>query len=103
MRELQLWGDEDGLDTAFPEIAELAAACRFRDCAHEGEPGCAVLAAAADGSLDTARLDSWRKLQRELRWLATRQDARLRAEEESKWKAIHKSMKHHPKADRWRP
>jgi ribosome biogenesis GTPase / thiamine phosphate phosphatase len=103
MRELQLWGDEAGLDGAFPEIAELAAACRFRDCSHESEPGCAVLAAAADGSLEIARLESWRKLQRELRWLATRQDARLRAEEEAKWKAIHKSMKHHPKADRWKP
>jgi len=102
MRELQLWADEDSLDGAFPEIAALALACRFRDCAHESEPGCAVLAAAADGSLDPERLASWRKLQRELRWLASRQDARARAEEEARWKAIHKSMKHHPKADRWR-
>ncbi len=102
MRELQLWADDDALEGAFPEIAALAASCRFRDCAHESEPGCAVLAAEADGTLVPERLASWRKLQRELRWLASRQDARARAEEEAKWKAIHKSMKHHPKADRWR-
>ncbi len=102
MRELQLWADEDALDGAFPEIAALAASCRFGDCAHESEPGCAVLAAEADGTLDAERLASWRKLQRELKWLASRQDARARAEEEARWKAIHKSMKHHPKADRWR-
>lgn len=102
MRELQLWADDESLDGAFPEIAALAESCRFRDCAHAGEPGCTVRAALADGSLDEARFASWTKLQRELRWLASRQDARLRAEEEAKWKAIHKSMKSHPKAARWR-
>jgi ribosome biogenesis GTPase len=102
MRELQLWGDEKGLYGAFPDVAALAARCRFRDCGHESEPGCAVRAAVQRGDLDISRLASWHKLQRELRWLATRQDARARAEEEAKWKAIHKSMKHHPKADRWR-
>lgn len=102
MRELQLWGDEDGLGEAFPDVAALAAECRFRDCRHEQEPGCAVLAAAASGALDAARFESWRKLQRELQWLASRQDARARAELLSKWKAIHKSMRHHPKAGRWK-
>jgi ribosome biogenesis GTPase len=102
IRELQLWGDESSADGAFPEIAALAAKCRFGDCGHNGEPGCAVLAAVASGTLDEERLASWRKLQRELRWLATRQDARARAAEEAKWKQITKSMKHHPKADRWR-
>ena len=102
MRELQLWGDETGLDGAFPEIAALAEDCRFRDCRHESEPGCAVLGALESGGLDAARFESWRKLQRELAWLSARQDARARAELESKWKAITRSMKHHPKADRWR-
>lgn len=102
MRMLSLWAGEESLDGAFPEIAELAGACRFRDCAHAREPGCAVRAAVAAGTLDEARLESWHKLQRELRWLASRQDARLRAEEEAKWKAISKSMKNHPKAHRWR-
>jgi ribosome biogenesis GTPase len=102
MRELALWAGEESLDGAFPDIAGLGASCRFRDCAHAGEPGCAVLAAVAAGTLDAGRLESWRKLQRELRWLASRQDARLRAEEEARWKAIAKSMKRHPKAHRWR-
>jgi len=102
MRELQLWGDDSGLESAFPEIASLAADCRFRDCRHESEPGCAVLAALEGGGIDPERLESWRKLQRELEWLAARQDARARAELEAKWKAISKSMKHHPKADRWK-
>lgn len=101
MRELQLWGDESGLDGVFPEVTALAQRCRFRDCRHESEPGCAVLGALESGELEPERLESWRKLQRELQWLAARQDARARAELESKWKAITKSMKHHPKADRW--
>jgi len=102
MRELQLWGDESGVEQAFPDVASLAADCRFRDCGHDQEPGCAVQAALGDGSLEAARFESWRKLQRELRWLEVRQDARARAEEVAKWKAITKSMKHHPKAHRWR-
>lgn len=102
MRELQLWGDETGLDDAFPEVAALAAGCRFRDCRHEREPGCAVLGALERGELEAERFESWRKLQRELAWLAARQDARARAAAESKWKAVTRSMKHHPKAGRWR-
>jgi ribosome biogenesis GTPase len=101
MRELQLWGDEDGIDDAFPDIAALAAGCRFRDCGHAGEPGCAVRAAVDRGALDRSRVESWRKLQRELQWLAARQDARAQAERQARWKAISKSMKHHPKMKRW--
>ncbi|MEO5989136.1 MAG: ribosome small subunit-dependent GTPase A [Candidatus Eisenbacteria bacterium] len=102
MRELQLWGDDSGLDGAFPELAALAARCRFGDCSHAAEPGCAVLEAVAEGTLEAVRLAAWRKLQRELRYLAGRQDARIRVEDMTKWKAIHKSMRGHPKADRWR-
>ncbi|MDQ4030456.1 MAG: ribosome small subunit-dependent GTPase A [Actinomycetota bacterium] len=80
MRELQLWAGEDSLDGAFVDVAELAARCRFADCAHGTEPGCAVRAALGDGRLDPERWDSYRKLQRELRALAIRQDARLQAE-----------------------
>jgi ribosome biogenesis GTPase len=61
-----------------------------------------VLAALRSGALEAPRLESWRKLQRELRRLAIRQDARARSEAQSRWKAISKSMRHHPKADRWR-
>ncbi len=102
MRELQLWGDDSGLDGAFPEMAALVERCRFSDCTHQSEPDCAVLAALAEGSLEAERLAAWRKLQRELRYLASRQDGRLRAEETAKWKAIHKEMRTHPKANRWK-
>lgn len=102
MRELQLWGDESGASATFPEIVEMAATCRFGDCRHETEPGCAVRAALRSGALDEGRFQSWRKLQRELRFLETKTDARARAAESAKWKAITKSMKHHPKAGRWR-
>jgi len=80
MRELQLWADEEVLDSTFSEIAELAGECRFSDCSHEHEPGCAVRAAIADGSLPRERFASYRKLQREIRALEIRKDARLRSE-----------------------
>jgi ribosome biogenesis GTPase len=85
MRELQLWADEDVLDTTFSEISELAAQCRFSDCAHETEPGCAIRRALTDGTLSEERWESYQKLQRELRALAIRKDARLRSEERKKW------------------
>jgi ribosome biogenesis GTPase len=80
MRELQLWADESALAETFADVAELANGCHFSDCAHGSEPGCAVRAALADGTLPEVRLESYRKLQRELRVLALRQDARLRSE-----------------------
>ena len=86
LRELQLWdGGGNTVDGAFGDIEDLAAACRFADCAHEREPGCAVNAALAAGTLAPERLQSWRKLQRELRAIAMRSDARLRREEKRKW------------------
>jgi ribosome biogenesis GTPase len=80
MRELQLWADEAVLDSTFSEIAELAGDCRFSDCSHEHEPGCAVMAAISGGSLPADRFASYRKLQRELRALEIRKDARLKSE-----------------------
>jgi ribosome biogenesis GTPase / thiamine phosphate phosphatase len=80
MREFQLWADEEVLESTFAEIAELAAACRFSDCSHEHEPGCAVKSALADGSLSRERFASYRKLQREIRALEIRKDARLKSE-----------------------
>ena len=84
IRELQLW-DSGGIDEAFADVEELAAACRFNDCSHGTEPGCAVNAALASGELAEERYASWRKLQRELRAIAVRADARLRREEKRKW------------------
>lgn len=80
MRELQLWADEEVLETTFSEISAIAANCRFADCAHEQEPGCAVRDALSDGTLSAERYESYRKLQRELRALEVRKDARLRSE-----------------------
>jgi len=85
LRELQLW-DGGSLDETFADVEELAAGCRFNDCSHEREPGCAVLAAVESGELPHERFHSWRKLQRELRAIAIRHDARLRKEEARKWR-----------------
>jgi ribosome biogenesis GTPase / thiamine phosphate phosphatase len=80
MRELQLWADESALEETFADVAELARECRFSDCAHGQEPGCAVRAALGDGSLPQIRWESYTKLQRELRALVVKQDVRLRSE-----------------------
>ena len=93
MRELQLWADEQVLDSTFQEIAELAGDCRFSDCSHEHEPGCAVRAAIADGSLPAERFASYRKLQRELRALEIRKDARLKSEARKEIRRRHRRMR----------
>ncbi len=80
LRGVGLAAAERGLELAFDDVAELAERCRFRDCSHEGEPGCAVARAVAEGTLPQRRFESWLHLQRELRWFASRTDARLRAE-----------------------
>ena len=80
MRELGLWSAEAGVDETFSDLAELAAGCRFTDCAHQSEPGCAVRAAIADGRFAEERLSSYRKLQRELERLELKTDPRARAE-----------------------
>jgi ribosome biogenesis GTPase / thiamine phosphate phosphatase len=85
LREVQLWSADDGIQEAFADVDELAADCRFNDCAHLREPGCAVQAAIDEGRLPRERLQSYRALQRELRRLALKQDARLRSEERKKW------------------
>jgi ribosome biogenesis GTPase / thiamine phosphate phosphatase len=87
LRELQLWDvGAAALQATFADVEELAADCRFGDCTHVHEPGCAVLAAVESGELPHERLQSWRKLQRELRAIAMRHDALLRKEEVRKWK-----------------
>jgi len=90
MRELQMWGDEETVAQAFTDIEELAEQCRFRDCKHQGEPGCAVQDAVNQGILDAARFDSYLRLQREMAYVASRQDQRARNEAELKWKNIRK-------------
>jgi len=89
LRELQLW-DGGGLDETFSDVEELAGGCRFNDCTHSREPACAVLAAVDAGTLASERLQSWRKLQRELRAIAIRQDHLLRKQESRRWRTIAK-------------
>jgi ribosome biogenesis GTPase len=89
LRELQLWEDADH-DKAFADVANLAASCRFTDCAHHEEPGCAVQEALADGLLDAQRLESYRKLQRELAYLETRCDDRAERARKEETKRIHR-------------
>ena len=79
MRELHLWVADEGLEDAFEDIVELAARCRFSDCRHEGEPGCAIEAALADGTLALERWQSYRDLQRELAELEQRLERRERS------------------------
>ena len=93
LRSVGLGLVEEGLERAFPDVEELAGLCRFADCAHDGEPGCAVLGAVESGELPLRRLESWRHLQREAAWAARRTDLRLRSQERRKWVAITKSMR----------
>ncbi len=97
IRELRIWTLEEGLSSAFPEIEKIAADCRFRDCKHESEPGCAVISAVEAGTLKDERLDSFRKLLSEAAYSQRKTDPRARAAAVSEWKSIKKSMKQHPK------
>ena len=82
MRELGLWADDEGLDRTFDEIDALAAECKFPDCGHEREPGCAVRAAVEAGTIDERRWESYLKLRRELRFLELKKDERTRRQHE---------------------
>ncbi len=95
LREIQLWSDEGALDSAFGDVAALAAGCRFGDCGHETEPGCAVVAALESGELPAQRFASYRKLEAELRHLERQKDLRKQLEQKARWKAIHKAQRKH--------
>jgi ribosome biogenesis GTPase len=96
MRELALYDDGDGVDTAYADVAGLAADCRFRDCGHRTEPGCAVAAAIDEGRLDPARYNAWRKLQAEAHRQLLRVDARARAAEKAKLRSFHRAIREQP-------
>jgi ribosome biogenesis GTPase len=93
MRELQLWSADSGVAEAFDDIAVLGQDCHFADCAHETEPRCAVKQAVAEGRLDAARLESYHKLQKELSWLAVRQDALAQQAEKKKLRAMFRAIR----------
>jgi ribosome biogenesis GTPase len=93
IRAVGLLDAEEGLDRAFADVADLAATCRFADCRHEGEPGCAVRAALEAGDLAPRRYESWQRLQREIAYEMRRKDARLQAEQRARWKRIDKEVR----------
>lgn len=88
MREIQLRGDEEGLRDAFEDIEQIARRCRFSDCRHDSEPGCAVIKAIENGVLLPARFDNYMRLQRELRHQAAREEYSANHEEKLRWKKI---------------
>lgn len=100
LRELGLWAGQEPVDEVFAGIAALARQCRYRDCAHAGEPGCAVSAALGTGELEPARWASYQKLLAEAHYHERVGNRSAAAEEKRKWKAIHKAIRHHPKYDR---
>jgi ribosome biogenesis GTPase / thiamine phosphate phosphatase len=93
LREIQLWDDEEGAKETFEDIEDLALQCRFTDCRHDNEPGCAIRKALEDGTLDGDRFESYLKLQRELAYHARKKDPQASLEEKKRWKKIHKDFK----------
>jgi ribosome biogenesis GTPase / thiamine phosphate phosphatase len=93
MREIQLWNVHEGLTEVFEDIQSLAAACRFRDCRHQAEPGCAVRRAVEDGTLDAARLANYLKLQEEIRATEARMDQRAQHEAKRYGKVMSKALR----------
>ncbi|KIA60067.1 ribosome small subunit-dependent GTPase A [Nocardia vulneris] len=93
LRGVGLWDAAEGIEKTFSDIESLAARCRFGDCAHNGEPGCAVLAAIDSGELTQRRFDSYRKLAKENAWMAARTDRRLQAERHRQWREITKQQR----------
>jgi ribosome biogenesis GTPase / thiamine phosphate phosphatase len=93
MREIHVWGDEASLDNAFEDISALAANCRFSNCRHDQEPGCAVREALLSGELDAKHFKSYQQLQRELQHLAARQEGKAALVEKMRWKQLSKLQK----------
>lgn len=93
MRELQLLDHEEGLSSQFEEVEALLGQCRFSDCQHETEPGCAILQAFEDGALEIDRWQSYQKLLREVRHAQRKQDKALASEEKKKWKKISQALR----------
>ncbi|MGB3759047.1 MAG: ribosome small subunit-dependent GTPase A [Rivularia sp. (in: cyanobacteria)] len=99
MREIQIWASESSLNSTFEDIETLAEECRFRDCQHGEEPGCAVQQALQEGKLNNSRFLSYQKLNKELDYLSQKQDQKVYLDTKKRWKTITKSMRKHHKRD----
>jgi len=93
IREVQLWSGEESLEQTFDDVAALSRSCRYRDCSHESETGCAVLAAIRDGALAASRLESYRALRKEVRYLELKRNESAQRVQKKKWRAIHREMR----------
>jgi ribosome biogenesis GTPase len=94
VREVQLWAGEESLEGAFGDVDDLGRGCRFRDCTHEQEPGCAVREAVAAGTMEAGRLGSYHGLKAELRALEARRDGSAQREQKRRWRSVHKALRH---------
>lgn len=93
MREVQLWQSDEGFSESFADIEEFASSCRFRDCNHHNEPGCAIRTAIIEGALDENRFSSYKKLQKELAYIDRKVDKKAQADEKRHWKNINKEIR----------
>jgi len=93
LRELQLWGATEGVEQAFSDIEELAAQCKYGNCGHTTEPGCAVQAAIAEGRIDESRLENQRKLEREQEFVRRKVDPEAQKQEKERVKLIHRGAR----------
>jgi len=100
MRELQLWEDESGLSTTFEDVIELIAKCKFSNCQHQNEKGCAINEALENQTLDLSRYNNFLKMQKELKYIERKTNKSSAAAEKEKWKKIHSDLKKHPKYNR---
>jgi ribosome biogenesis GTPase len=99
LRELGLLDDVGGVEVSFADVAAFAERCRFRDCAHENEPGCAVLAAVASGELAGERLAGYRKLLKEIAAAERKRDPILAGRSKARWKEVHRALRAREKID----
>jgi len=95
MRELGLWAEEGSIDDAFTDISIIAGHCKFRDCTHQGEPGCAVQQALTQGTLDYARYNNYLEMKNELSFLNSKNDLKARMEKKARQKKLSKMIKKH--------
>jgi len=93
MREFQLWNESESVDSSFTDITALAQSCKFNDCRHREEPGCAVRQAIEEGTLEESRFASYLKLQREIAYLERKSDSQAQLAERKRWKALTKARR----------